>query len=216
MRKKIDWDIILIISVLVWAAFLVFVFLFDFYKHANKDELSTENSKIIVQDFESEIPIPNITDVNELTQVYSEWKESQPVIDEPAETEFISYYSITDNDRYVVEHLVAGEAGHELFLGKMAVAQCILNAMKQDDLTASEVRKKYGYSGWAKENFEINYPEDWAEVQQAVWCVFDNGEKVTEENILWFYAPKYSSGSWHRTQKFVIEIGGHLFYAPWN
>lgn len=127
-----------------------------------------------------------------------------------------SEYLIDENQRRIIENIVAGEAGHEPFLGKMAVAQCILNAMKQDGLTASEVRTIYRYSGWASENFEINYPEDWAEVQQAVWCVFDNGEKVTEENILWFYAPKYSSGSWHNTQKFVVEISNHRFYAPWN
>ena len=210
--RKFDWGFFLKLAIIIWVIFIFVIFFmkFDFQKteivnNANAETLAV-HSETLTNNLASEYNVEPVVEV-----------EPEPVCEiENDIVEFEPYYSITDDDRYVIEHIVAGEAGHEPLLGKMAVAQCILNAMKQDGLTASEVREVYQYSGWTKENFEINYPEDWAEVQQAVWCVFDNGEKVTEENILWFYAPKYSSGSWHNTQKFVIEISNHRFYAPWN
>lgn len=200
--KRFDCEFFLKLVVIIWAIFIFVIFLtkFDFKIVNNVNaETSTNNPT-------NEYNVESITEVEPALICENE----NDII------EFEPYYPITEDDRYVIEHIVAGEAGHEPLLGKMAVAQCILNAMEQDGLTASEVRKTYQYSGWMKENFPTNYPEDWIEVQQAIWCVFDNGEKVTEENILWFYAPKYSSGSWHNTQKFVIEISNHRFYAPWD
>lgn len=123
--------------------------------------------------------------------------------------------TISAQEQETICYIVAGECGYESFEGKMAVAQCIYNAMKQDGLTASQVRDVYQYAGW-KTNLASESPENWAEVEYAVKLVFDYGEKVTEENILWFYAPQYSNGAFHNTQRFVMEIGGHLFYAPWS
>ena len=210
--RKFDWGFFLKLAIIIWVIFIFVIFFmkFDFQKteivnNANAETLAV-HSETLTNNLASEYNIEPVVEV-----------EPEPVCEIDNDiVEFEPYYSITDDDRYVIERIVAGEAGHEPLLGKMAVAQCILNAMEQDNLTASGVRETYQYSGWMKENFPINYPEDWAEVQQAVWCVFDNGEKVTEENILWFYAPKYSSGSWHNTQKFVIEISNHRFYAPWD
>lgn len=210
--RKFDWGFFLKLAIIIWAIFIFVIFFmkFDFQKTENVNNANAETlavySEILTNNLASEYNVEPVVEV-----------EPEPVCEiENDIVEFEPYYSITDDDRYVIERIVAGEAGHEPLLGKMAVAQCILNAMEQDNLTASGVRETYQYSGWMREGFETNYPEDWAEVQQAVWCVFDNGEKVTEENILWFYAPKYSSGSWHNTQKFVIEISNHRFYAPWN
>ena len=210
--KNFDWNFICKIAIIILAIFVFVIFFmkFDFQKLNLKSNVNAEtlasNSEVLTNNLVNEYRQANITkyESGDICEIENDIVESEP------------YYPITNDDRYVIEHIVAGEAGHEPLLGKMAVTQCILNAMKQDGLTASEVCEVYQYSGWASENFEINYPEDWAEVQQAVWCVFDNGEKVTEENILWFYAPKYSSGSWHRTQKFAIEISNHRFYAPWD
>lgn len=203
--RKFDWEFFLKLAIIAWAIFALVIFFMKFDFQKTETKINTEN---LSYDFEIQTVEPEAPVVE---------AEPEPVCEiENDIVEFEPYYSITDGDRYVIERIVAGEAGHEPLLGKMAVAQCILNAMEQDNLTASEVRKTYQYSGWMKENFETKYPEDWAEVQYAVWCVFDNGEKVTEENILWFYAPKHSSGSWHNTQKFVVEISNHRFYAPWN
>ena len=97
----------------------------------------------------------------------------------------------------------------------MAVAQCILNAMVKDNLSAREVQNRYQYSGWDDQLMVVNL-DAWIEVCEAVSRVFDDGERVTDEFILWFYAPGIVRSSWHETQKFVIEIGGHRFFAPWG
>lgn len=122
---------------------------------------------------------------------------------------------LTEYDRWYIECVVAGEAWGESIEGQMAVAQCIKNAMLLEEYTPAEVRKIYQYSGWM-ENLKTVNPKAYKSVKAAVWRVFDNGESVTDEYILWFYAPKKSQGVFHNTQKFVMEIGNHRFYAPWE
>ena len=95
--------------------------------------------------------------------------------------------------------------------GKMAVTQCLLNSMKKENCDAKQVRKIYQYSGW-KTNLNIESPENWAEVKEAVNRVFDEGGFVSENPILFFYAPKYSSGKFHRTLPHDQIIGGHSFH----
>lgn len=121
------------------------------------------------------------------------------------------FYTITEDDRYVIECIVAGEAKGESTEGKMAVAQCLLNAMAKDQISASEVRIKYKYSGWDS-NLRNSNPELWIEIEDSVRRVFDNGEFVSENPILFFYAPKYVAGKWHETLEFDSEIGGHRFF----
>lgn len=121
------------------------------------------------------------------------------------------FYPITEDDRYVIECIVAGEAKGESMEGKMAVAQTILNAMVKDGLSASDVRKQYQYSGWDEELQNLN-SECWDEVCDAVSRVFDNGESVTENPILFFYAPKWVDSKWHRTLPYDQTIGGHSFH----
>lgn len=121
---------------------------------------------------------------------------------------FVPYFEITEEERAVVEHIVSGEARGESYLGQVLVAQCILNACIQDELRPDEVRIKYQYSGWSEEVSD--------EVKQVVSDVFDYGKLGVDDNILWFYAPKYAKGKFHNTQRFIIEEGGHKFYAPWG
>ena len=134
----------------------------------------------------------------------------EPVVsEEPVVVEEVEpYYYLSDEERAIVEKMVMGEAGTEGFDGQVLVAQCIVNAAMQDGITPSEVRVKYKYAGWHEEPSET--------VKQAVSAVFDEGYKLTDEFILWFYAPKYSAGKFHNTQRFVLEYLGHRFYAPWE
>ena len=124
-------------------------------------------------------------------------------------------FNLTNEERHIIQCIVAGEAKGEPMEGKMAVAQCILNAMVKDDLSVREVQNRYQYSGWDDQLMVVNL-DAWVEVCEAVSRVFDDGERVTDEFILWFYAPRIVRSSWHETQKFVIEIGGHRFFAPWG
>ena len=122
--------------------------------------------------------------------------------------ETVPYFSLSDEERKIAECIVMGEAGGESYEGQMLVAQCLLNACLKDGLQPSEVRSKYQYAGWNES------PSD--SVSNAVSAVFENGEVITSEPILYFYAPKYCSGSWHETQRFVLEHGGHRFFAEWK
>lgn len=117
-------------------------------------------------------------------------------------------FYLSDYERWVAECIVMGESEGESYEGQVLVAQCLLNACLRDRLQPSEVREKYKYSGWNEEPSE--------NIKNVVNAVFDDGYKVTEEFILYFYAPKYSKGKWHETQRFIIEVGGHRFFAEWN
>ena len=121
------------------------------------------------------------------------------------------FFELSDEDRAVICNIVAGEAKGESMEGKMAVAQCLLNAMAKDSLSASDVRKKYQYSGWDDE-LENSNPDCWDEVCEVVSRVFDNGEFVSENPILFFYAPKYAKGKWHETLPHDQTIGNHKFF----
>ena len=148
-------------------------------------------------------------------------KIENEMIDVAKEKEVVSFYPLTDYERCLVESIVAGESGIEPYWGKVGVASCILNACLLEDKRPEEIQTMYGYAGWKPiEKFESECLAAYGntnlsdEVREAVSQVFDRGEVLSTE-ILWFYAPKYSNGSFHQTQKFVIEIGGHRFFAPW-
>lgn len=130
-----------------------------------------------------------------------------------------SFYPLTDYERWLVESIVAGESGIEPYWGKVAVASCILNACLLEDKRPEEIQTMYGYAGWKSiEKFESECMAAYGNMDladgvcDAVSQVFDEGEVLNNE-ILWFCSG-YSS--WHESQKFVIEISNHRFYAPWN
>lgn len=115
------------------------------------------------------------------------------------------YFHLTDDERAVVENIVMGEAGGEPYEGQVLVAQCIVNAAIKDGLQPSVIRTEYAYSGWNENPSES--------VKTAVSAVFDNGEKVVDEYVLYFYAPDRVTSDWHESLTFVIEVGGHRFFA---
>lgn len=169
-----------------------------------EEKINVENEPIIEDEQIAEIEPVTETEPTEETETII-ITETEPVTEPVTEAEPAFY--LTDDERRVVECLVMGESGAEPYDGQILVAQCILNACLKDDLQPSQVKKQYGYYGWH------NSPSE--SVKDAVSAVFDNGYKITDELILYFYAPKYSSGSWHETQKFVIQVGGHKFFAEW-
>lgn len=169
-----------------------------------EEKINVENEPIIEDEQIAEIEPVTETESTEETETII-ITETEPVTEPVTEAEPAFY--LTDDERRVVECLVMGESGAEPYDGQILVAQCILNACLKDGLQPSQVKKQYGYYGWH------NSPSE--SVKDAVSAVFDNGYKITDELILYFYAPKYSSGSWHETQKFVIQVGGHKFFAEW-
>lgn len=153
--------------------------------------IDTTTTDAITQD------IDDVVSEDEIIEEVEIEEEIQPVA-----------YELSDYERHVVESMVMGEAEGESYNGKLLVAQCILNAAIKDNIPPSVVRTKYKYSGW-NEN-----PND--DVKNAVSEVFDYGYKVTEEPILYFYAPRWCTSAWHETQRHVITEGGHKFFALWE
>ena len=140
---------------------------------------------------------------------------------------------LTDSERYVVESIIAGESGNQPFDGKKLVAQAIYNAMLRDNMSPSQVRKQYSYSGYKDiDEFEKECLKAYGntnaadECRQAVKEIFDNYSMPTDDFVLFFYAPAHSKGTWHENAKtlkpitYVNEdgsttnyIGGHKFFA---
>lgn len=140
---------------------------------------------------------------------------------------------LTDSERHVVESIVAGESGNQPFDGKKLVAQCIFHSMLRDNISPSQVRKQYSYSGYKDiDEFEKECLKAYGntnaadECRQAVKEIFDNYSMPTDDFVLFFYAPAHSKGTWHENAKtlkpitYVNEdgsttnyIGGHKFFA---
>ena len=140
---------------------------------------------------------------------------------------------LTDSERHVIESIVAGESGNQPFDGKKLVAQCIYNAMLRDNMSPSQVRKQYSYSGYKDiDEFEKECLKAYGntnaadECRQAVKEIFDNCSMPTDDFVLFFYAPAHSKGTWHENAKTLKPItsvnedgsttnyiGGHKFFA---
>lgn len=108
-------------------------------------------------------------------------------------------------------YIVSGEAQGEPIDGKMAVAQCILNVMVKNEMRPLEIKIEYQYSGWNTE-LENTNPDAWSEVTDAVSRVFDNHEFVSDNPILYFYAPKRCVSRWHESLPHDQTISNHKFY----
>lgn len=115
------------------------------------------------------------------------------------------HYELSEAEYDLVERVVMAEAEDEPYKGKMLVCQCILNACKLNNKRPSEIVKQYAY---AKRR-----PEPSESVKNAVTAVFDKGETVTNEAIIYFYAPALVESKFHEQQRFVCEVGGHRFFA---
>ena len=113
--------------------------------------------------------------------------------------------TVREAERDVVERVVMAEAGGESFEGQMLVAQCILNAAEKRGVDPSEAVVLYSYTK--------SRPDPTQRVKDAVAAVFDRGETVVDEPILYFYNPALVTSDFHESQIFVIEEGGHRFFA---
>ena len=149
-----------------------------------------------VQDYSTEEVIQEANEVEEV--------EEEKVL-EHIETTF----SLSGEERYIVEQVVMQECGHEPYEGIVAVAQCIYNTAIYKEMSPAGVVSVPGqYASPSKEAANEN-------VKKAVSQVFDSEEFYVEEPIMFFYAPKYSAGTWHESSpnlEYACTIGGHKFF----
>ena len=116
----------------------------------------------------------------------------------------IAFFELTPEQRTLIEQVVSAESRGEPYAGQLAVAQCILNACMIDGITPEQAIEKYKYTTARAE------PTD--SVKEAVAAVFDRGEYITEEPLLYFYNPALVDSEFHESQDFVIEINNHRFF----
>ena len=204
--KRPDEDFIFVASLIIWIV-IMFLVLFTFRGKCLVIDNNSKHTDINYQHSITSTLGRLNTELITASAIESEIIESEP------------FYPLTDYERWVIESIVAGESGLEPYWGKVGVASCILNACLIEDKRPEEIQTMYGYAGWKPiEKFESECMEAYGntdladEIREAVSQVFDRGEVLSNE-ILWFCSG-YSE--WHESQKFVIEIGGHRFFAPWN
>ena len=122
-----------------------------------------------------------------------------------AEAGFEKRYDLTDAERWEVASVVTAEAIGEPLAGKIAVAQCILQACEDDGIRPDKAVEVYKYAP--------TRPEPTDEALEAVAAVFDFGQVATNEPIKYFYAPARVYSAWHESQEYVITINNHKFFA---
>jgi hypothetical protein len=109
-------------------------------------------------------------------------------------------------DRRILEGLVMGEFGND-YLGAVLVAQCIRDSMvKSGTNSAAVIKRMYGYTAPVRKYVSQN-------VKKAVAFVFDEGGSGVQHPIYYFYASNLVRGSWHETQKFVVQRHAVRFFS---
>lgn len=131
-------------------------------------------------------------------------RQPSKVPEPPAPSAPAPRYELTDMERELLESVVTAEAGGEPLEGQMAVAQCILNACEYKGIRPREAVEVYQYAGAC--------PEPLEGAVEAVEAVFDEGQTVTDEPILFFYNPDRCSSDWHESQSYVMTICCHRFF----
>ena len=121
-----------------------------------------------------------------------------------SEAGFEQRYTLTDAERWELASVVTAEAGDEPLAGKMAVAQCVLQACEDDGTRPSDALRKYNYSK--------RRPDPSWESMEAVAAVFDFGRMATSEPIKYFYAPSVVKSDWHESQEHVLTINNLKFF----
>ena len=123
-----------------------------------------------------------------------------------AEIADLSDFNLTEEERTLIERIVASEARGESVEGMMAVAQVIRDRSTEWGMSVTDVVMAPGqfappYTG------EIS-----PEVVQAVWAVFDEGMSVLEVPTTHFHAD-YVSPYWADSKVSRGQISRHLFYG---
>ena len=130
------------------------------------------------------------------------------VVEESAEEKEPFFY-ISDDERYTIACIIAGEAYNSGMDLKTAVAQTIYIAMKIEGCRLNGVISRYdGHRDRSAIEDRV-----WQECQEAISQIFDRGEMAVDEPIEFFYAPQYCTSDWHESLKYVTTIGGCRFFT---
>lgn len=125
------------------------------------------------------------------------------ILREPSEN---AYKDIGWDFDYVVR-VVGAEARGEPWEGILAVCQCIADTADRTGKTPYEVVQ----TGYAKP-LSHSVTDNMETVNEACLLVFVNGYRPYPEPIEYFYAYENVYSSWHESQTFCYQIGGHRYF----
>ena len=180
--------------------------------NASTDKIEAKAEPQIVEQ-KIEIEMPPVKMSRELPVTYIDM--TPVVVNEltNAEPPRTVKFNLSDDWRLYIECMVAGEVGGEPYDAMLAVAQCIYNAMLKHDYTPEEVRINYQYVGWKSMDVLAAESTDAADnVRRAVSQIFDDEDFITNEPILYFYAPAYGRSDWHEAQEYWDTISNSKFF----
>lgn len=198
--KTIKHVIYALISIV--SAFIMFVLCAYIYIKADRDANAEVNADVIryaLTHTVGEVDLPELT-VEHKSNTAKLLGDDVPFIE------------ISDVDRYIVECVVAGEAGGHSYELMKAVAQCMAVSMDIEDMTADELKAAHQYNGW-NPGLEQTDPAAWALVKSAVSEIFDDGNFVTYSLIQYFYNPEHGGGDFHESMHYVMTIDGCRFFS---
>ena len=157
-------------------------------------KLTTENNVLANESMSNEHLITLLK--NEIRALENELKQAK-------EKELINAYELTQEEREIIERVVAAEARGETLKGQMAVANVIKDRAELWNMTPTEVATAKGQ--FAKP-FQGEISED---TKLAVEIIFDKGIRVFKEPVTHFA----SNNPWWAEHKAIIgKIGVHTFY----
>lgn len=139
----------------------------------------------------------------EITLLKNEIRALENELKQAEEKEPINAYELTQEEREIIERVVAAEARGETLKGQMAVANVIKDRAELWNMTPTEVVTAKGQFA---EPFQGEISED---AKLAVEIVFDKGIRVFKDHVTHFA----SNNPWWAENKTVIgSIGVHTFY----
>lgn len=143
-------------------------------------------------------------DVDEL-QVVAHEPVAATIVGEPAVDEW--RMPLTAEELGLVERVVDAEAANQPYAGQMAVAQCILDRATRDDCSVADVvRSPYQFAAPSKREVTDS-------VKAAVYAVFHDGQRVSEEPLYFFYSTVGGFVSTtHENMTHVVTIDDHKFF----
>ncbi|MFE8697908.1 cell wall hydrolase [Cytobacillus sp. FJAT-53684] len=117
--------------------------------------------------------------------------------------------SITKSEQDLLARLVHAEAKGEPYEGKVAVAQVILNRVKDDrfpDTIKGVIYEKRQFQ--PVDNGSINEPADKSSKKAAMEALVLKGKG---NGSVFFFNPDQTSSTWLRSKTVTVEIGKHRF-----
>ncbi|MHC1696423.1 MAG: cell wall hydrolase [Eubacteriales bacterium] len=155
------------------------------------------------------IPCAEITPLAEpIYYIVERTAETEPHTAAPTETAAEPCYPLREWERSMICRVLMTECPYEPPEGQRAVAQVIL------DRIHSKAYPDNVYDVLTQDG-QFAGPSDadvLPEIAEAVEAVFDRGERVTEEPLYFFYAPRYGVSTWHERQEYITTIQNHKFY----